>query len=136
MKAAAEPITPNYARDVNNYMLNNSRRQNSIVPDPINEDLDASLPQLTKSVYIESPSDCNSNVQCDLMYDSSWDFRLRAELSCEEAKKKNPCYGTHACLCSNGYYHVSSSMPKPVPSNYSGNPDWVSKYQQEQKDMA
>ena len=44
---------------------------------------------------------------------------MRVNLPCDEAKVTDPCFATMACLCSNNYFSVAETMPRP-PAQYSG----------------
>ena len=62
---------------------------------------------------------CEETVICDLHYELDWNFRLRAELTCDYLAQNDPCFGTFACLCSNGYVKVAITMPER-PTDYKG----------------
>ena len=52
-------------------------------------------------------------------YDTDWTYRLRATFTCDEAFQSDPCFATHACMCSNGYFAVSRDMVN-MPEEYDG----------------
>ena len=62
---------------------------------------------------------CTEMVTCDLHYELDWQFRLRAELTCESLANNDPCFGTFACMCDNGYVKVAENMPER-PADYTG----------------
>ena len=37
---------------------------------------------------------------------------------------QNPCFGTQACLCDNGYFKITANMP-PRPLSYPGYAEYV-----------
>ena len=86
--------------------------------------LDEPLAQYFKSTS-KTVGTCSNNVSCDLMYDTDWSYRLRVEIPCEEADKKDPCFATNACICNNGYYSVSDAMPEVNLATYSGDTQTV-----------
>ena len=78
----------------------------------------------------KSPSYCSSNISCDLLYDTDWSYRLRFESLCQDNIERDPCFGTSACLCDNGYFRVTEQMPDEVPDSFTGNVDILTQYQQ------
>ena len=63
--------------------------------------------------------DCVDTIMCDLHYELDWNFRLRADLTCEFLAENDPCFGTFACICDNGYVKVAVTMPER-PDDYKG----------------
>ena len=62
---------------------------------------------------------CVEQVTCDLHYELDWNFRLRADLTCDYLAQNDPCFGTFACICDNGYVKVAVTMPER-PESYKG----------------
>ena len=52
-------------------------------------------------------------------YELDWQFRLRAESTCDSLINNDPCFGTFACLCDNGFVKVAETMPVR-PTDYTG----------------
>lgn len=52
-------------------------------------------------------------------YDLDWSTRLRITKSCSSAISDDPCFGTFACICDNGYMRIAENMPN-VPGSYDG----------------
>ena len=128
--ASKVATTPNYAKDVISYITDNKSRSKPLVNSSTNEGDDRTLPRFFSNTAI-TPSSCGAQVSCDLLYDLDWSYRLRTELSCAEAAKKNPCFATNACLCNNGYYAVSAAMPDDVPSDFSGDTSVLEAYKRD-----
>ena len=64
--------------------------------------------------------DCTDFVTCDLHYELSYEIYLRMEFTCEELTTADPCFGTYACICNNGFTRVSKTMPEEIPETYEG----------------
>ena len=47
-------------------------------------------------------------------------IRIRKEMSCDAVVAQDPCFGTFACFCNNGYYSFASTMPEVIPDTYGG----------------
>lgn len=86
-----------------------------------NEGKDLGLPTAFK--YNDDVTDytknCLTSLTCDLHYELDWNYRLTSVMDCADAETKDPCYGTNACFCDNGYYKVSEAMPTR-PEDYAG----------------
>ena len=50
---------------------------------------------------------------CHQYYSLNWDYFLVSDV-CNKVQPVDICFGTHACLCSNGFYKVSKAMPAPT----------------------
>lgn len=72
------------------------------------------------SKRVDSAGSCAVSVRCDLHYDTDWSYRLRTEMTCQEAYMSDPCFSSNACFCSNGYFRVANNMPDPKQVQYSG----------------
>ena len=91
------------------------------VNNAFNEGKPDALPAvLTNAEVTTYTKNCLSNIECDLHYELDWTYRLTATMTCDEATTKDPCFGTQACLCDNGYYRIALNMPTR-PANYAGN---------------
>ena len=65
-------------------------------------------------------SKCESVITCDIHYKLDWSYLARiSDYSCSLAIENDPCFGSHACLCNNGYFRISSAMPDK-PADYKG----------------
>ena len=53
-----------------------------------------------------------TTITCDMHYELDWYYRLRYEGTCGTVEADDPCFATSACVCSNGYYRLSESMPE------------------------
>lgn len=63
---------------------------------------------------------CVGTIQCDLHYKLDWNFLARvSSLSCSEISSIDPCFGSDACICSNGYLRLRKDMPE-LPADYLG----------------
>ena len=101
-------------------LINTQRgRSNLAVNSPINEYLEGNQATFLTDNFINSAGDCTGNVQCDILYDKDWSYRLRVNMPCPDAQLQDPCFAATACICSNGYFRVAEDMPAP-PVQYSG----------------
>ena len=106
--------------------LNDSDAATDPINDPVNEGKPYTLPQLYYSPDVDSVQEnCTTGddaaITCDLHYKLNWDYLLTAQIACPdiESQTVDPCFGTHACLCTNGFFRVAQNMPDP-PVTYLG----------------
>lgn len=64
-------------------------------------------------------ANCIDKLTCDLHYELDWNYRLTSVIDCVDVLVKDPCFGTNACFCDNGYYKVAETMPVR-PADYAG----------------
>ena len=63
---------------------------------------------------------CQEKLSCDLHYNMDWYYLARVtDLNCADVVQIDPCFGTQACICSNGYVRISEAMPEQ-PDDYIG----------------
>lgn len=81
------------------------------------------LPVPTAFKYSTNVTDyaknCVTSLTCDLHYELDWNYRLTSVTECAKAATADPCFGTNACFCDNGYYRVAQTMPAR-PIDYQG----------------
>ena len=102
-----------YEKQIFNELKDGRERDFKVVIHPINEAVFGE--QATFATNLQVPSvaqDCETSIQCDMHYELDWLYRLRAEVTCEQAKNEDVCFATTACLCDNGYYKIADTMPK------------------------
>ena len=111
--------------------LNGSDAASDPINDPVNEGKPYNLPQLYYNPNVGSVQEnCtaeegeeakSTSVTCDLHYKLNWDYLLTAQIACTDILSNtiDPCFGTHACLCTNGFFRVATNMPEP-PVTYLG----------------
>ena len=57
-----------------------------------------------------------TSITCSLHYKKDWNYRLDVTMSCDEVEARDPCFSTFACLCSNDYSRIASTMPAKAES--------------------
>ncbi len=63
-------------------------------------------------------------------YELDWSYRLRADVTCENATAEKVCFATTACLCSNGYYQIAQTMPaRTAEDEYDGFTEVLEEYE-------
>ena len=68
-------------------------------------------------------TNCQSLLSCDIPYRLDWTFLARLDnLDCSTVSVTDPCFGSHACICDNGYFKISKDMPEK-PDDYQGDSD-------------
>lgn len=63
---------------------------------------------------------CSDFLTCDIHYELSYEIYLRMNFTCEELTTADPCFGTYACICDNGFTKISKTMPEEIPETYEG----------------
>ena len=87
-------------------------RSSTIVPHEINANIDGLQDFLTNPNVPQIASVCPSgSVKCEMYYEPDWNYRLEANVDCATAIEDDPCFATNACVCENGYFKISKSMP-------------------------
>ena len=57
---------------------------------------------------------CDESIICSLFYDPDWRYSLNYEGSCDALDQDQPCFGTLACICDNGFYQIAEAMPSQL----------------------
>ena len=118
MKANAELADDNEEKD--NYLavlygeLNSghTRPEREIVHN-VNTNLGAEGNEYRISETITAITDaCDVRITCDMYYELDWYYRLRYAGTCTNVEEDEPCFGTFACVCDNGYFRLLESMPE------------------------
>lgn len=113
-----------YERMVYNELKSGVSRPINKVIHPLNF-----YPSNTFPAYETNPAvpgigdNCNEKIECQLYYEPTWDFYLKASFTCAEIVAKQPCFGTFACTCDNQYKSISANMPKNDDVNASDDDD-------------
>ena len=89
----------------------------NLIYHPINaaSELDNEVTFVTNPDVPDINKACESLVSCDIYYNLDWWYVARIEgLDCAylEDDRNDPCFGSRACACDNGYFWVSSEMPE------------------------
>ncbi len=107
LSSAQKKVSPNYAKDILGALSDEQGPKN----ESINHKINGYRGTFSQSSAASSAGDCDAKVACDLHYSLDWDYRIRATMTCQEARENDPCFATNACFCSNGFYQVTSEMP-------------------------
>ena len=101
----------------NEFTAKAGQKGDGLVNHPINPGMPAFLTnQDVPTIDLE----CQETLSCDLHYNLDWYYLARMEdLNCAEVVQKDPCFGSHACICTNGYFRISEAMPEK-PDDYIG----------------
>ena len=114
-KAEIDEIT--YKKNILSELSGGHTRVDKSVAHPLNESTDGHNVNINDAVPLITDG-CEDQIICDLHYELDWDFRLRAPLKCERLAD-DPCFGTFACMCDNGYVRIATIMPER-PAEYTG----------------
>ena len=109
-----------YYTSVYEELKNGHERAVSTIIHPINAVNESNLPGFITNPNMKTiNADCpNAGVSCDLHYELDWSYKLKADLYCETADDKDPCFATYACICDNGYFRIAENMPER-PADFS-----------------
>jgi len=55
--------------------------------------------------------EAGSSITCSMHYKKDWSYRLDTTVSCDQVAVIDPCFSTFACLCTNDYSRIASTMP-------------------------
>ena len=71
------------------------------------------LPKIVSSKQVPTISTgCVDQVECDFYYELNWDNYFRTVFPCGPLKSlADPCFGSKACICDNGYFQIQADMP-------------------------
>ena len=95
-------------------------RPSTVVNHPVNDGKPDAIPAIkynpqAPEVSTNCDNENTNEITCDLYYELDWSFYFTSKSTCFmlEKAKLDPCFGTFACLCDNGYFRVSENMPDP-----------------------
>ena len=122
-----------YERQIYNELLNGTERTKNTVIHPLNFWPSNTFPAYETNPEVPGIADnCTEKIECQLYYEPTWDFYLKAAFTCDEIVSKQPCFGTFACTCDNQYKSISAKMPKlegevvePAEEDDSGTEAWL-----------
>lgn len=87
----------------------------------VNHPINPSMPFMKTNADVPTINiSCQNTLSCDLHYALDWIYLARLEnINCADVLQIDPCFGTHACICNNGYFRISEAMPEK-PLDYKG----------------
>ena len=96
------------------YVTRNAARPDVAVNFPLNEGKPDPLPAITINQDVNPIySNCEQSINCLLWYEVDWDYKYQVGARCSDmASGNDPCFATHACVCSNNYKRISAIMPQ------------------------
>ena len=117
LKTASELEEPSEAAQeyvylYDEYVTRNAQRPATVVNFPLNVNKPDPLPAIE---YSEDPISisCDQRINCLVWYELDWDYKYRIQAECNDiVSGQDPCFASHACLCSNGYRRIAENMPE------------------------